>query len=104
MGLDGAEQGDSRVCVGLILLAHGTTFNILAYELHKTQPLKFGGYELAGFEVAGMPGSFVVMAAGEDGTLERVLQENIDMTFVGEDVVVEFPVRETRPEGRGDVF
>ena len=47
------------------------------------------------FEIPEVTHSLMVMAADEDGTAEGVLQENIDMLFVGQDVVVVFPVRET---------
>ena len=46
----------------------------------------------------------MVVTTGEDGVVEGVIGGNIDATFVGQDVVVEFPVQEVRPEGCGDVF
>ena len=38
VGLDQGERGNSRVYVGLVLLACGTALNMLSYELCKTWP------------------------------------------------------------------
>ena len=46
----------------------------------------------------------MVVAAGEDGTLEGNLWGNVDTTFIGQDMVIEFPVREARLEDSGDVL
>ena len=51
-----------------------------------------------------MTGSLMVMATSEDGAMEGILWGNVDTTIVGQDVVIELPVRETRPEGSGDVL
>ena len=34
----------------------------------------------------------MIMTVGKDGTAEGVLQGNIDMTFVGQDVIIKLPV------------
>ena len=86
------------------MLAHGTAFNVLSHELCKTWPSELEDNELASFKITGMASSLMIMAAGEDEVLERVHQGNIDMTFVCQDVVIEFPVGETRPKGGGDVL
>ena len=39
-----------------------------------------------------MTNSLMVMTVGENGTLERILQRNIDMAFVCEDIVIIFPI------------
>ena len=82
MGFDQGERRDGGVRVSLVLLAHGTAFNIFAYELRETRPPELRGDELAGLEITGVAGGLVVVAAGEDGTTERVLRGNIDMAFV----------------------
>ena len=46
----------------------------------------------------------MIIAADEDGMTEGVLQGDVDAIFVGQDVVIELPVRETREEGSGDVL
>ena len=92
------------MCIGLVLLAYSTALNILPHELGETWPLKFGGNKLVSLEIPGMPSSFMIVAAGEDGVAERVLQGNIDMALVSQDVIIIFPVREMRSEGSGDVF
>ena len=51
-----------------------------------------------------MTHGFMVVTAGQDGTMEGVLQGNIDMPFVCENMVVVLPVQETGPEGSSDVF
>ena len=57
-----------------------------------------------GLEITGVTSSLVVVAVGEDGMTEGVLRRNIDTIFVGQDVVVELPVREARPESSRDVL
>ena len=104
MGLDRGERGDSGVCVRFVLLAHGAAFDVLVHKLHETRPPKLRGDELASFEITGMTGGLMVMASCEDGVAEGILWGNIDTTLVGQDMVVEFPVGETRPEGSRDVF
>ena len=86
------------------MLACGTALNILAYVLCETQPPEFGGNELASLKVAGVSSRFVVVTAGEDGAVERVIWRNIDTTLVGKDMVVELPVRETGAECSRDVL
>ena len=92
------------MCVRLVLLAHDTVLNVLAHKLHKAWPPELRDNELVSFKITGVPGSFMVMAAGKDGATEGVLQEYIDMTLVGQNVVIILLVRETRSEGGGDVL
>ena len=56
------------------------------------------------FEITGMTSGFVVMAAGEDGAAEGILWGNIDMSFICQDMVIEFPIREAGSESSGDVL
>ena len=51
-----------------------------------------------------MAGCLMVMATGEDRAAEGVLRGNVDVTLVGQDVVIEFLVRETRLEGSENVL
>ena len=74
------------------------------HELHETRPPKFRDNELASFKVTWVTGSLMVVATGKDGVMERILQGDIDMTLVGQDMVIKFPVREAGPEGGGDIF
>ena len=75
-------------------MACGTALDILAHKLDKAQPPEFGGDELVSLKISWVTSGFMVVAVGEDGATEGVLQGNVDMTFVGEDVVIELPVRE----------
>ena len=78
--------------VGLVLLAYDAAFNIFAHKLCKTRPPEFRGDKLAGLEITRMSGSVMVMAVGKDRALEGIFWGNIDMTFVGQDMIVKLPV------------
>ena len=56
MGFDRDEEGNGGMCVGCVLLAC--------------------------FEVSRVTGSLMIVAVGKDGAMERVLQGNVDTTFV----------------------
>ena len=92
------------MCVCLVLLAHDTAFDIFMHELCKTRPPEFSDNELVSLQISGMPSSLMVMAAGEDRAAERIIWRDIHMALVGEDMVIEFPVREMRLEGSRDVL
>ena len=51
-----------------------------------------------------MAGSLVIMTVGEDGIAEGVIQGDINMSFIGENMVIIFPVREMRPEYSKDIL
>ena len=104
VGLNRGEQGDGGMHVRLVLLAYGAAFDILSHKLCKTQPPKLHGDELASFEVAGVSSSFVVVAVGKDGATKGVVGGNIDMTFVGQNMVVKLPIREMGMEDGVDVL
>ena len=87
-----------------ILLAHGAAFNIFLHKLHKAQPSELSNDELTGLEIARVAGSLVVMIVDKDKSTEGVLWENVDVPFVGENMVVIFPVREMRLKSSGDVL
>ena len=43
-------------------------------------------------EVTRVAGSLMVVVLGEDGVVEGVLQEDIDMPLISQDMIVELPV------------
>ena len=92
MGLNWSEQRDSRMCVQLVLLACGIAFNVLLYILCEVWPPEFQGNKLASFEIPGVANDLMIMATSEDGTTERVVGENINLSFVCEDMVIILPV------------
>ena len=104
MGFDRSERGNGGVCVCLVLLACGTAFDIFVHKLCKAQPPEFRGDKLVGLEVTRVTGGLMVMAVGKDGATEGILWGNVDMILVCQDVIIEFPVREVRPEGSRDVL
>ena len=104
VGPNRSEQWNGGVYIHLVLLAQGTTVDVFPYELCEAWLPEFSSNELTGLKITGVSGSLVVMAVGEDGVIERILQRNIDMTFVGQNMVIKLPVRETGLEGSGDVL
>ena len=92
VGLDQGEWGDGRVCVRLVLLAHGAALDVFLHELCEAWPPEFGGDELAGFEITRVTSGLMVMTVGKDGATEGILQGYIDMTFVGQDMVIILPI------------
>ena len=62
------------------------------HKLRETRPPKLRSDELASFEVARVTGGLMVVATGEDEAMKGILQENINATFVSQDVVIERPV------------
>ena len=92
MGLDRGEQEHGGVSVGFVLLAYGAALDVLLHELCKIQSPELSSYELTCFEITGMSGSLMIMAVGEDGMTEGVLQGNINMILVDQDVVIELPI------------
>ena len=69
--------------VGLVLLAGSTAFDIFADVGGEAGPPKFRCNELAGFQVARMSGTFMVMATLEDSMAEGVIVRDIDTALVG---------------------
>ena len=104
VGLDQSEWGEGGMCVCLVLLACGTAFNVLAHELHENGPLEISGDKLTSFEITGVPGGLMVMAADKNRVVEGVLWGDIDTPLVYKDMIVIFPVRETRLEGSRDIL
>ena len=62
------------------------------HKLYKTQPSELRGDKLMGFKVTWVASNLVVMTLGEDGSIEGVLQGDVNMTFVYKDVIVILPV------------
>ena len=92
------------MCVGLVLLAHSTAFNIFLHMLCKTQSPELSRNKLMGLEVSCMTGSFMVMILGEDGVAEQVIRGDIDMAFVCQDMVIVLPIQEARLEDSRDIL
>ena len=92
------------MCVGLILLAKGTAFDITADERGEAGPPEFGGDQLTRFEEAGVAGGFMVMAPCKDGATERIIGRYVDTTFVCEDAGLDLPVSETGAEGKRNIL
>ena len=90
--------------IRFVLLASGAVFDIPAHKLYEAWPPELSGNELMSLEITRVTDSLVVMTAGEDGTMERSFQGDIDATIVCQDIVVIFPVREVRLEGSRDVL
>ena len=59
---------------------------------------------MAGLEITEVAGVLVVMAVGEDGMSERGVWGNVDTTSVGQNMIIEFPVREMRLEDGRDIL
>ena len=91
-GLDQGKQRDGGVCVGLVLLAHGTALNVLSHELCETQPSELCSDELANIEVTRVASSLMIVALSKDRVAEEVVWRNIDTAFICEDVVVKLPI------------
>ena len=75
--MNGGEWGNCRVCVGLVLLADCTPFNVFADVRGQTRPPEFSHDELASFQVPGVASSFMVMAMLEDRVAEGFVVGNI---------------------------
>ena len=104
MRFDWSEQRNNEMYVRLVLLACGTTLNVSIHVLCKTRPPKLRGDKLASFKVIRVTGDFVVMASGDDRTVERVLRGDVDVIFICQDIVIVFPVEQTRPKNCRDVL
>ena len=92
------------MCVGLVLLAKSTAFNIAADIGSEARPPELSGDQLAGFQEAGMTSGLVIMATLEDGTAEGIVRRDIDTTLVSKDAGFDLPVGEPGTKGKRDVF
>ena len=79
--------------IRLILLACSIAHNVLPYELCKTGPPELSSNKLLGFKVSRVTSCLMVMTSGEDSVAEGTIRQDVDMTFVCEDVIIKFPVR-----------
>ena len=52
------------MCIGFVLLARGTAFNVFPHILCEAWPSEFQGDELLGFEITGVSDSLMIMALG----------------------------------------
>ena len=64
----------------------------LAYKLCKTWPSELRGDKLVDLEISRVISCFMVMAVGEDRTIEGILQGNVNTAFVSQDVVIVLPI------------
>ena len=103
-GVNGGEQGNSGMCVCLVLLASCAAFNIFTDIGGEAGPPEFSHNKLTGFQVAGMPSGFVIMATLEDEVAKGFIIGNIDMTLIGQDAHFNLPVRKARVEGKGNIL
>ena len=78
--------------IRFVLLTDGAAFNVFAHELHKPWPSELSSNKLTSLEITGVTSSLMVMTMDEDGTVERIIQGNIDATFVCQNMVVKLPV------------
>ena len=95
MGLDRDEGGYGGMGIRLILLANSAAIDIFAHKLCELQPSEFSSNKLMCLEITGMTSGLMVVAMDEDGMAEGIVQEDIDASFVCENMVVKLPVRKT---------
>ena len=86
------------------MLACVTAVDVFSHILCEIQPSEFQGDELLDLEMTRVSDGFMVMAARQDGMVERVVGGNIDPAFVSEDVVIVFPVGEVGLKGSGNIL
>ena len=92
------------MCVNLVLLTKGTALYIAADKGGKAGPPELGGNQLPGFQEAGVPGGFMIVASRQDGTAEGVVGGDIDTAFIGEDAGFDLPVSKPGTKGERDVL
>ena len=80
------------MCVGFVLLANRTSFDIFAYKRCKARPPELGGDKLAGFKVTWVASSLMIVATNKDGPSKRGVGGNVNTPFVGEDALSILPV------------
>ena len=68
--------------VRLVLLAHGTAFNILSYKSGEPRPPELRSNKLVDFEIVRVFSSLMIMTVRQDGLAERVLGGNIHIFAV----------------------
>ena len=69
--------------ISLVLLAYPTAFDIFTHVGGQARPPEFSCDELAGFQIAGVTGSFMVVTTLEDGVAEGVVIGDVDTALVG---------------------
>ena len=102
-GANGGERQDGGVGISLVLLAGRTALNVLADVGGKAGPPELCSDELSRFQVAGVSGTFVIMATLENRVTEGVVIGDIDVTLIGQDACVDLPIGEVGTEGKRDV-
>ena len=82
VGSDWGEQRNGGVCIGLVLLACSTVFNVFPHKLGEAQPPEFRGDQLMCFKVPRVLSGLMIMTMGQDGVMEGVIRGNVDISFV----------------------
>ena len=82
-GANGGEQGNSGMCVCLILLTGCAAFNIFMNIRGQPRPPEFGSNKLVSFQVARVASGFVIVPMLEDGATNGFVIGDIDTTLVG---------------------
>ena len=86
------------------MLTCGTALDILVHKVCEAWPPELDSDKLVGLEITRVSSGLMVMAVGEDGSVEGVLWRNIHMAFVSEEIVIIFPVGEMGSEGSRDIL
>ena len=80
------------MCINLVLLAKGTSFDIVADKGSKAGPPELGGNQLSGFQEAGVSGGFMIVASCQDGAAEGVIGRDIDAASISKNSGLNLPV------------
>ena len=82
-GANGGEWWNGRMRIRLVLLAGRAAFNVFADIGGEAGPPEFRCDELSSFEVAGVTGTFVVVASLDNGVAEGIVVGDIDVALIG---------------------
>ena len=77
------------------MLTCDTVVDVFAHKLYKAWPSELSSNELAGLEITGVTGSFMVMATDKDRTVEGGIWGDIDAILVCQNLADKLPVRKT---------
>ena len=103
-GANGGERRDGGMGISLVLLAGCTAFKVFADVGGKAGPPEFRSDELAGFQVAGVTGTRMIMATLENSVTEGVVVGDIDATLISQDACFNLPIGEAGTEWKRDVI
>ena len=103
-GANGVEQGNSGVRVGLVLLAGGTTFDVLVDVRGQAGPPKLCSNKLVSFQISRVTRCFMIMATLENSVAKGFIIGDIDAPLVGEDACFDLPVKEAGTERERNIL